>query len=52
MDAESEVNVDFTEQQLQLIDRLAAEWDLPRELVVARGLAEFLSEQKDIAPSG
>jgi hypothetical protein len=47
VDVEEVIEVAFTEQQLQLIDRLAAEWDVAREAVVARGIEDFLSEQND-----
>jgi hypothetical protein len=39
------VSVEFTEQQLELIDRLSSKWGLPRQAVVGRVFQEFLREQ-------
>lgn len=36
------VEVEFTEQQVELIDRLSEEWEVSRETAVARAVQEFV----------
>lgn len=40
----NEIEIDFTSQQLELLDRLAAVWALPRDSAVVRILDEAIAE--------
>ena len=42
----SEIGIDFTTQQLELLDRLAAQWGLSRAATVERILKEAVAETR------
>lgn len=39
--------VEFTAQQLELVDRLAAEWSMSRELTVRRAVEEMIAKLRE-----